>query len=714
MNDWTFRSSAWDSPQCSLGPCFFRTLPSPGDIAPLNTPPNWSFHVELPRQWGPPEVVLLTDGYRLWFPQQPQAGSLTCLLIQPGVMVGQSTLSVIPALFSAEFEIQKDGDTEQISLPHQRIRLHQQPTTTGLRFCLSIEHENYNIPRSNVLRWMEEDIHSRFDASISRRATFWTQCPAATTFHQHLSYSLENLASHLRPPTPIFPFRWSDAGTEDEMAIHANQTLALALAWKSIDCTVAEELVCSALSCQNESGDIPARIFFDGTVLETAPAWPLFAQSAVAVWSEHHNSEFLQYVLPRLHRYLTALISRIDPTTCGIPCWTSAEESLIPEMFDKELASPDLTTLLLCEIEAFFQLCDGAPEFTLDRVSFQTEHDRLSTHLMGTLWDEKSETFRSRYRDGRPIERTSLASIMPLLWNDLPQRYENALLGQLNDQALFHTKCGAPLWLKWEDEIEEPPIPAAHQVFLVEALRRIGARKELQLFALTLSERLANSFRQHDALPDDLRDISTPEDSLQPRKKTRDNIASALAILLADTTEEPSASPSLTSKKWRWLDHHRVAVIGGAILALILVVGTMTIALICRKTLPAPSAEALAGLAHQQYTDGDYDQAISTYEKLKKGTAGAPRVELLLGNTFFARGDFQAAEKCYQNVLQKDPKSPMALYNLGIVLFRQNRLQEAAACYETLVRMYESQNPVLAQRARIILHLIKEQTGNPS
>jgi hypothetical protein len=714
IGDWTFCISGWTSPHRPGTEGSFRTLANPGDLAPLNSPAPWSFHAALPAHMGSPDVFLLANGYRLSFPRQPKSGACTCLMTEPGVMIGQCGLDAAPTLFSAEFEIQKSGNAEWINLGDQHVLLTRTQAAKGIRFCLAVGPGNHTSSMNASSGWMEADVDALFDAEVARRGSFWRECPAAPALRPHLTYAVETLIGRVRPPCGAFPFRWSAGDTVDGMVLDANQTLPLALAWRSIDCAVAEDLVCSVLSCQADSGSIPARILADGTVLSSAPAWPLLAQAAVAAWSKRRRPEFLQYVLPRLYRYLADTISHTDPTTSGIHCWQSSNESLVPETFDTGLASADLTTFLICEIEAFFRLCDAAPQFTFDRAALQAEHERLTQHLMEALWDAEAKTFRSRYESGSPIERISIASILPLLWIDLPSRYEEPLLRQLNSNGQFHTKCGAPLWLKWDDETESPPIPVAHQILLVEALRRAGAHEELEQFSRTLSGRLEHYFRSYSCLPDDLRPSSAIGNSRQTHPQSQHASASALAIVLVDTNDEHEGSAGTTSKSLRWLDRHRTAVVGASIAILALGVVAIAVALIARRTLPTPTAEALAGLARQQYVDGNYDQAVSSYQKLWKGTRGSSTVELLLGNTYYVKGDFQAAERCYRNVLQNNPQAPSALYNLGLALFRQNRMDEATACYKEVIAKFGTVHPGLANRARVALGLIAERTGQSS
>ena len=692
----------------------FRTLAKPGDLAPMDFPAPWSFHAAPPDHMGPPAVILLANGYRLSFPQHPYAGSCTCIMIKPGVMVGRSELGISPSLFCAEREVHRSGNAEWIDLSGHHVLLAKNTSAEGTRFCLAAGLGDHTPSMNSAEGWLEEDVDALFNREIEQRAPFWNENRVAPPFHRHLWYAVESLAARIRPPCGAFAFRWSVGEQLEGMVLDANQTLALALAWRSIDCTVAEDIVCAVLSCQAENGSIPARISADGAVLSPSPAWPLLAQSAVAAWDVRRNPKFLEYVLPRLYRYLADTISHTDPRTCGIHCWQSSAESLIPQAFDAGLVSPDLMTFLICEIEAFFHLCDAAPQFTFDRAALQAEYDRLTRYLLEVLWDNDAKMFRSRYENGTPIERISIASILPLLWSALPPRHEEPLLRQLNSRVQFHTKSGAPLWLKWEDETETPPVPAAHQVLLLEALIRTGARPELEQFSRTLSERLAHLFNSRAHLPNDLRTSDEVKDPAQPAPKVQLALPSALAVVVAGCFDEHTGPTDAESKKLRWLDRHRAAVIGVAIAILALAVVAGTMALIARRTLPAATLEALAGLARQQCVSRNYDDAILTYQKLWKGTRGSPAVELLMGNTYYAKGDYLAAERLYRNVLQKNPQSLSALHNLGLTLFRQNRMSEAAACYEELIQKSGPAHPGIVNRARLALGLIAERTGHSS
>ena len=217
-------------------------------------------------------------------------------------------------------------------------------------------------------------------------------------------------------------------------------------------------------------------------------------------------------------------------------------------------------------------------------------------------------------------------------------------------------------------------------------------------------------------MPDDLRP-APPSTNVDPERTylgAQRALPSALAVVAADTIHEHSTPSGKDSAKLRWLDRHRAAVIGATVAALSLAVVAVTAILLARKTLPASSAQALAGLARQQVAEGDYDIAISNYLKLREGTRGAAAVELLMGNTYFGKRDFAAAETCYRNVIQQDPGSATALYNLGLALFKQDRLNEAAACYEELLRKHGALHPGLANRARLALELIAERSGPSS
>lgn len=708
--DWTFSVSAWNSNDQPIAEGCFRTLQRLGDVAPADNPAPWSFKAALPEHLGPPSVVLLANGYRLSFPQPPQAGACTCIMLKPGILIGQTTLSAAPALFAPEFEVHKEGNAEWINLPSGTVLLLSERDDGATRFCLSAGSADREAAMKAVEGWEAEDVHTLFDAQVHQRALLWNEEEERPPASRHIWYAIESLIARARPACGMFPCRWSVGDRVDGVIFDVNHSLPLALAWSTLDSAMAEDVVCSALSCQNEDGSIPAWVCADGSTSAAARAWPLLAQAAAVAWSGRRNPEFLQYALPRLYRYLADVTSHTDPATRGIHCWQSSGESLVPETFDAGLASADLPTLLLCEIEAFFELCDDAPQFAFDRAALQAEHDRLAKSLMDDLWDNTERVFRSRYIDGTAIERISLASILPLLWSNLPARYEDPILRQLGRGGPFHTNCGVPLWLKWEDESETPPAPPAHQVLVLEALRRAGATREHDDLARTIDQRLARYFGEYHLLPEDLRVSPAGPAASKPQHA----VSSALAVIMAGRPSDDRGTAGAKSKNLRWLDRHRAAVIGTTIALIAFAVVAVTVLLITRRTLPAPTIEALAGLARQQYADKNYDEAIATYQKLWKGTRGSAAVELLMGNAYHRKGDYPAAEKCYRDVLEKNPQSATALYNLGLTLFRQNRMEEASACYEDLIRRFGPANPILANRARFALDLIAERTGRSS
>ena len=708
--DWTFSVSGWNSAEDPVADGCFRALANPGDLAPMDVPASWSFHLSLPDAVGTASIILLANGFRISFPQQSGTNACTCLLVKPGILVGRSEPGISPALFCAESEAQRDGNTEWIDLPGRHALLTRNDSADETRFCLMAGQGVHTQSMDSARYWLEENADELFDKEIAQRDSFWNDRQVVPLHRRHLWYAVESLISRIRPPCGAFPFRWSVGDRIEGTVLDANQTLPLVLAWRSIDPSVAEDIVCSVLSCQTENGSIPASLSADGAVLTPSPAWPLLAQAASAAWERRRHPKFLDYVLPRLYRYLAHAVSHTDPRACGIHCWQASSESIIPQAFDAELESPDLATFLICEIEAFLQLCEAAPQFTFDRAGLDAEHEILTRHLLQSLWDNKAKVFRSRYENGTPIERVSVASILPLLWRELPPRHEEPLLRQMNNRAPFHTPCGAPLWLRWEDETETPPIPALHQVLLLEALTRTGARQELQAFASTLSGRLAQRFDAGGDLPNELQTPSDNRRSAIPQPV----IPSALSVMVTAAGNEHTGATDAASRKLRWLDRHRAAVIGAAVAILVLGVGVVTTAIIARRTLPTATLEALAGLARQQYASRNYDGAIATYQKLWDGMRGAPAVELLMGNTYFAKGDYPAAEKLFRSVLQKDPKSLTALHNLGLTLFKQNRMDEAAACYRELIQKSGSTHPGVANRARLALGLIAERTGHSS
>ena len=110
--------------------------------------------------------------------------------------------------------------------------------------------------------------------------------------------------------------------------------------------------------------------------------------------------------------------------------------------------------------------------------------------------------------------------------------------------------------------------------------------------------------------------------------------------------------------------------------------------------------EAMSGLARIHCREGNYDEAVRTYEELMSRTAGLPFVRLGLAAALFEKKDFRGAEVHYRQLYETDRRSPVVLYNLGCALYQQGRADQARKYFDRFLALYGDRLPRLSATAR--------------
>ncbi len=710
LSGWRLGLSGWTQPSGPDSECSLVTLSRPGELAPRQSPVPWSLHLGFPEELGAPAVRLLPNGFVLSFPHHPRGGAVYAILLEEGVLGGYATARLSPSLFSPEQEVQRAEGIQWLDLGPQNVVL-AAPRREGHRtlFCLAYGAESHAILANKARDRLLAPFETLIDAEFAKREPFWSECYVAKPIKPLLSLALEGLAGHLRRPAGQMPFRWSSAFGREDDRVRNNLLFPLTSAWYFLDPEVAADLVKSSLSCLSADGFLPAECGADGSSPSREFAWPLVAQSAALVWDAGSDASFLSYVLPRIGRYLARALAHFDPDQKGVHRWQSAVEAFIPETFDANLASADLTTFLLCEIETFLGMADELPAFTYDRPAMISARDLLRGNLEKFFWDPRTQNFRDRYIGGGRIERPSLSAILPLFYEGLPVRYRKPLLRQAAGRDQFQRREGVPSWLPWEGDPAPPPTRTIHQIILLEALRRSGARNEMRRLIYNLTEAAKMQFHQGGLTAVGVGETPATMTAHLLEFPADPTVAgSALTLLLASLLQDRSPSRK-TSAAVRWLDQHRLTVLSSA-LGLVLI-GFLVLmgAVLRRETIPPSTLQALAELARQYSVLGRHDEAIEVYREVLRGSRNNASVEILLGNAFLRKGDLVRAEECFRSVLKRDPKSPMAMMNLGLTLYRLNEMAEAASCYEQFLKAHSRTYPRLAQRAEVALEIVRER-----
>ena len=113
------------------------------------------------------------------------------------------------------------------------------------------------------------------------------------------------------------------------------------------------QLLQTVFKIQTSSGSIPSEIKINGVVASLAAPKPILCMICDEVLNHKKDTAMVESIIPQLIRYLRWILSHFDPTHQGLHSWRNQTETLTPTITSPELATADLTALLLNEIESF-------------------------------------------------------------------------------------------------------------------------------------------------------------------------------------------------------------------------------------------------------------------------------------------------------------------------------------------------------------------------
>lgn len=698
------RASAWSGSPSRSPDLLCRTLTAPGDFSPDAPQPAWSFHLALPQTMRNPEAVHLANGYALEFPNTAGVPRIVCLTHDDGAFAGWGSWVLRPSLFSPTAAVETDGREQWIRLPDTTVLLSTTQTDEETRFALVHGPGPDSDLRAKAAGLLELDIHEAWEREIALRSRFWPRC---TGDHQTMAaHALETMVLHLEPPEDGQPHRCSSTTLPNHPHPCVNQIFPLVLAWLDVDPDVAADLLMGLLTRVAPDGRV---ILGPGSAVGSQiEPWPFLARAAsrVAAHSQQ-DPAFGESVAPRLLRYLQRTLQRLDPDRSGLACWPSEPEAWIRPAFDKDLATPALSGLLLAEIDSLLGFAPpGLVEQTEIHEALRQDQARLADALERTLWDRDDSIYRSRYLNGNPVGRTTLAGLIPLAWSGLPADRRVALAMHLEPGQAFGHEAGAPLWQAWDQDPQPAPIPAFHQIALLDALNHPETQSHYSAFKQRILQSLLKLDAGNPAWPVDLLDgrESAPQGSWAHRGYEAPVVAACLAILVSPSPLAEQETAVQASPFWQALDRRRTSVLVTAIL--VLFAGVATSALL-QLRLPGElqeddgfsiSTESRA-LARQLIRQGQYEEAMDLLESISDSKDGAAELGFLRANIHFRIGDFALAEAGYRSLLDHETLGPAATLNLALTLLRQNRIDEATTLYQQCAEEFETSEPRVAARA---------------
>jgi len=515
-----------------------------------------------------------------------------------------------------------------------------------------------------------------------------------------VALAAETLSARLRGRAGPLHGLWSVAEGFDAERFSLNELYPLVRAWSLIDPAAALELMKTALSLQTADGGFPAWAAAGGPVSTAAP-WPLIVQSFEIAWRTGSDPTLLKHHLPALRKYVQWALRRFDPHRDGIPSWQSEQEVFVPDQFERGKATPEVTVLLIAEIEALLRLCseNGQAETSGSLIE---ERDQLMRTLNTVFWDPSARAFSNAWKDGHLLQELSFGSFIPLLLRNLASEQRNALLEDFEETGHL-PGCEAPG--AWEEGPLNPTrrLPAVHQFCVLEALRCTSDSRALLVnFIQRAREGFAAWFERESI------GAARHEAGADGSAYALGPVTAALILCVQDEFErEAEKAPSAAQHILQWI--HRLRLTKGDLrIVLVLLLSIVIIRLI--YSLPhsfrKDSRIAEAALNYQQ---GRYAEALHILRRYPHNALSC----LLQANLFLLAEQPEPAAELYRKALIQHPGSPSALFGLALSLQMSGRFEEAQRRYGDFIDIHELRLPEASGLAREFLLLAREEFMTP-
>lgn len=648
---------------------------------------------------------LLHNGLSIHCKKNKDRSRIEVICPEPGVLLGRIANLPDPIL-QAEVRIPSCNGLSLYQEKGKRTLLLSDSNRFVL-LCTDLP-EHSAIAKAEEL--LEENIAELLEEESQCRKSDTALLSINTRHNPAVVLACESLRRRLRSRNAALPGTWSLADGFEHETFSLNELYPLTRAWCIIDPSIARKLVRTALALQRSDGGFPSWITAQGAVASIAP-WPLIIQSFELAWRTTEDEAALKKQLPALRKYLQWALRRFDPHRDGVPSWQSENEILVPDSYELDKATPELTTFLLAEIDALLRLSEevGTPEDSL--ITLREQRSQLSQTLTTIFWNPEQKSFSNAWKNGHYLHEPSFASFMPLFWSALEPSFKDAILNNFEETHGFPGGHNPASW-KHEQLDDTKHLPAIHQFLAFEALHHCSARKSLQnLFINRVREGYAGWFERENIeaarLINHQQQTAAPAYAMGP-------ITAALILSVQKQFQTQASSHAPVLKKLRY-GLHRIKA-NTQDLKIIVIFGIAMLLTHLVYNLPKRQAVREAQLAEAalNYKEGNLTEAM----RICREWPDEPLCKFLQANLLLLTENFEDAESMYRDVLHAETESPSALFGYALSLQLSGQLDQAIKRYNDFLDIYENTllqagNPRLIDRTHELLRLAEEGFSKP-
>jgi len=667
----------------------FITVAASGSL----TAPGGAWTLRMIEPEAPCTTRLFANGFSIAARKYPKKNRIDALVIEPGLLCGTVSGDLPMPRLTATADVTKNNGAFWLQSGRVTTLLLNQENRFAL-ICGECTPER-------ALEKAEMALDGNFEALVQSETEERKNVSRLFSINPRhnppVAMAAENLAARLRERTPAIHGLWSMAEGFAGNTFSLNELYPLVRAWSLIDPPVALELAQTALSIQQSSGGFPAWIEAGGLASPVAP-WPFIAQSFELAWQSSRDPSLLKKHLPALRKYVQWAVRRFDPRRDMIPAWQSEQEIFVPDSFERGKATPELTVMLIAEIEAVLRLGEENEHADSAAESLTEERDQLTQTLNTVFWNPSVKAFSNAWKDGHYLHQPSFGSFMPLFWRGLDKEKQNALLEAFEETHGFPGHHQPASW-KQEEIDDTAHLPAIHQFMALEAIRNTGGNT-LMLFVRRAREGFAAWF-ERESIEAARGDTSTPAYALGPVT------ASLVLTAQAEFERETSKAPSFGQQILRWSHRLKISKTDVRIVSVFLL--AILIAHLAYTLPHLHDADARVAEAVLNYQQGRYTDAM----RICRRYPDSARSRFLQANILMIADQPGPAEELYRQALTQETESPAALFGLALSLQMNGNFKQAEKRYGDFIDIYETRHPEAAELADEFMQLAREQFPKP-
>lgn len=662
---WRFCSAPEDSIR-------FIAMESRGEITAQNE--GWVLHLADPSL--PFSSRLFHNGFSVRVRSRGKVRTITAFAIEDGILTGSISDHTALTLTGKDCTAASPDETWVKTNDSLTLLLCKKS-----RFVLITG----NFPEKLALAKAEEALDLDFASILSiemQKRQPVTQLFSINPRHNPpVALAAETLHQRLRARTAAIHGLWSTSDGFENEVFSLNELLPLTRAWMIINPETALKLAETALSLQQPSGGFPSWVSDQGVISPSAP-WPMMIRSFELAWKEQSDPALLKKHLPALRKYMQWALRYFDPHRDRIPAWQSEAEIFVPNTFDRNKATPDLTVMLLGELAALLRLCKKNEYAQTAVEQLSEEYSQLKRTLETVFWNPETKAFSNVWKDGHILHEPTFASFTPLCLSDLADPFKKPLLEKFEETHGFPGQTKPASW-KTEQIDDTAHLPAVHQFTVFEALQCSDTgRALLMLFVRRAREGFAAWFERER--------IETARHDAHRERPDRHvfSLGPVTAALILATQKEfqqeavKNAPVIKTMQRW-WL--HRLR-FDATDLRILLGVGLVILLVHQLYSISSPiSEDARMSEAALNYRQGRLTETLQICLQYPNN----PLSCFLRANLLMLTENPEEAEKLYLKTLKAETESPSALFGYSLALQMNGNFELAVRRYNDFIDIYE-------------------------